>query len=158
ARTILRSTVAFAIARLWPADASQESTLGAAETTAGGKSFYDEVLALRPATEVQRTLQAQALTIARDLARARLLLIAQQENQPISKVFLVVLTSWLVALFVSFGLFAPRNATVLAALLVSAFSVSGAIFVVIELGEPFAGGLIQISSAPLRNAFAHLDV
>src|SRR5215468_4663583 len=29
ARTILRSTVAFAITRLWPADASQESTLGA---------------------------------------------------------------------------------------------------------------------------------
>src|SRR5215475_9134414 len=68
ARVILRSTVAFAITRLWPADASQESTLGAAETTAGGKSFYDEVLALTPATERQRALQAQALAIARELA------------------------------------------------------------------------------------------
>ncbi|HUL09055.1 MAG TPA: hypothetical protein VLV76_22180 [Candidatus Acidoferrum sp.] len=157
ARAILRSTVGFAIARLWPADASQESTLGAAEPTAGGKSFYDEVLALMPATETQRALQAQSLLIARDLARARLLLIAQQETPPISGVFLVVLTSWLVVLFVSFGLFAPRNTTVLSALLISAFSVSGAIFLIMELGDPFAG-LIQISSAPLRNAFVHLGV
>ncbi len=155
ARAILRRTAAAAIARLWPADTSQESTLGEAEATAGGKSFYAEVLSLTPATETQRTLQAQALAIASDLARARLLLIAQQETARISVVFLVVLVSWLVALFASFGLFAPRNATVLAALLIAAFSVSGAIFLILELDEPFAG-VIQISSAPIRDAFIHL--
>jgi hypothetical protein len=155
ARAILRSTVGAAIARLWPADTSRESTLGEAETTAGGKSFYAEVLSLTPATETQRTLQAQALAIASDLARARLLLVAQQETARISGVFLVVLVSWLVALFASFGLFAPRNATVLAALLIAAFSVSGAIFLILELDEPFAG-VIQISSASIRDAFIHL--
>ncbi len=155
ARKILRSTVGAAIARLWPADTSRESTLGEAETTAGGKSFYAEVLSLTPATETQRTLQAQALAIASDLARARLLLVAQQETARISGVFLVILVSWLVALFVSFGLFAPRNGTVLAALLISAFSVSGAIFLILELDEPFVG-VIQISSAPLRDAYIHL--
>jgi Protein of unknown function (DUF4239) len=155
ARAILRRTVASAIARLWPASTSQESTLGEAETTAGGKSFYAEVLSLAPATETQRTLQAQALAIAGDLARARLLLLAQQETARISGVFLVVLVSWLVALFASFGLFAPRNATVLAALLISAFSVSGAIFLILELDQPFAGA-IQISSVPMRDALAHL--
>ena len=102
-----------------------------------------------------RTLQAQALAIARDLARARLLLVAQQETTRISAVFLVILVSWLVALFSSFGLFAPRNATVLTALLISAFSVSGAIFLILELDQPLAG-VIQISDAPLRNAFAHI--
>jgi hypothetical protein len=155
ARAILRSTVGAAIARLWPADTSRESTLGEAETTAGGKSFYAEVLSLTPTTETQRTLQAQALAIASDLARARLLLVAQQETARISGVFLVVLVSWLVALFASFGLFAPRNATVLAALLIAAFSVSGAIFLILELDEPFAG-VIQISSASIRDAFIHL--
>ena len=155
ARTILRRTVGSAIARLWPADTSRESTLGEAETTAGGKSFYAEVLSLTPATETQRMLQAQALAIATELARARLLLVAQQETARISGVFLVVLVSWLVALFASFGLFAPRNTTVMAALLISAFSVSGAIFLILELDEPFAG-VIQISSAPIRDAFAHL--
>ena len=155
ARAILRGTVGSAIARLWPADTSRESTLGEAETTVGGKSFYAEVLSLTPATETQRMLQAQALTIATELARARLLLVAQQETARISGVFLVVLVSWLVALFASFGLFAPRNATVMAALLISAFSVSGAIFLILELDEPFAG-VIQISSAPIRDAYTHL--
>ena len=155
ARAILRGTVGSAITRLWPADSSREATLGEAETTAGGKSFYAEVLSLTPANETQRMLQAQALTIATELARARLLLVAQQETARISGVFLVVLVSWLVALFVSFGLFAPRNTTVMAALLISAFSVSGAIFLILELDEPFAG-VIQISSAPIRDAFTHL--
>ena len=155
ARKILRGTVGAAIGRLWPADTSRESTLGEAEATAGGKSFYAEVLSLTPATETERTLQAQALAIASELARARLLLVAQQETARIPGVFLVILVSWLVALFISFGLFAPRNGTVLAALLISAFSVSGAIFLILELDEPFAG-VIQISSTPLRDAFVHL--
>jgi len=155
ARIILRKTVGSAIARLWPTDTSRESTLGEADTTAGGESFYSEVLSLAPASETQRTLQARALDIASDFARPPLLLVAQQETARLSGVFLVVLVSWLVALFVSFGLFAPRNATVLAALLISAFSVSGAIFLILELDEPFAG-VIQISSAPLRDAFTHL--
>jgi hypothetical protein len=37
-----------------------------------------------------------------------------------------------------------------------ALSVSGAIFLILELDRPF-GGLIQISSVPLQNALSHLD-
>jgi hypothetical protein len=44
---------------------------------------------------------------------------------------------------------------VLAALLISAFSVSGAIFLILELDQPFEG-VIQISSAPMHDAFIHL--
>jgi hypothetical protein len=156
ARAHLRRTVAVAIARLWPADAAQEPTLGAPETTAGGKALHTWILALQPADDTQRALRAHALQIAADLARVRLLLIAQHESSAISGVFLVILSFWLVVLFVSFGLFAPRNATVIATLLVSALSVSGAIFLILELDQPFEG-LIQIPSAPLRNAFASLS-
>jgi hypothetical protein len=60
---------------------------------------------------------------------------------------------WLAVIFVSFGLFAPRNATVIATLFVCALSVSGAIFLILELDSPFSG-LLQISDAPLRNAIA----
>jgi hypothetical protein len=155
ARASLRRLVAGGIRRLWPADASQEPTLAAAETTAGGKLLRAEVMALAPANDMQRTLQSQALQIGAELARTRLLLVAQHEGTDISGVFLVILTSWLVVLFASFGLFAPRNATAIAALLISALSVSGAIFLILELDQPFEG-LIQISSTPLRSAFAHL--
>jgi len=155
ARASLRRLIAGGITRLWPADASQEPTLAAAETTAGGKLLRAEVLALAPANDMQRALQSQALQIGGELARTRLLLVAQHEGANISGVFLVILTFWLVVLFASFGLYAPRNATVFAALLISALSVSGAIFLILELDQPFEG-LIQISSAPLRDAFTHL--
>ena len=155
ARANLRRTVAGAMARLWPADAAQEPTLGAPETTAAGKSLHAQLLALTPATDMQRALQTQALQIGPERARTRLLLVAQHESTAISGVFLVILTFWLVVLFTSFGLFAPRNATVVTALLISALSVSGAIFLILELDQPFTG-VIQISSAPLRSAFAHL--
>ena len=68
---------------------------------------------------------------------------------------LVVLTFWVTALFVSFGLFAPFNTTTIVSLLMSALSVSGAIFLILEMYTPYAG-LIQISSAPLRAALAQL--
>jgi hypothetical protein len=44
---------------------------------------------------------------------------------------------------------------VFATLLVCALSVSGAIFLILELDQPFEG-LIHIPSAPLRDVLAHL--
>jgi hypothetical protein len=68
---------------------------------------------------------------------------------------LVVLVFWLTIIFMSFGLFAPRTATVIATFLVCALSVSGAILLIQELDRPFQG-LIQISSAPFRDAVVRL--
>lgn len=58
--------------------------------------------------------------------------------------------------FASFGLLAPRNATVLAVLFVCALSVSSAIFFILEMDEPF-DGLLRVSAGPLRFALAHLN-
>lgn len=67
--------------------------------------------------------------------------------------FLVVLVSWLAAMFASFGLFAPRHGTALVALFVGALAVSTAIFLIEEMNQPL-DGVIAVSSEPLRNAFA----
>ena len=82
----------------------------------------------------------------------RLLLFAQSGSS-ISTPFLVVVVFWLSALFVSFGLFAPRNAIAIVTLLVAAISVAGALFLILELDHPFSG-FIQISSLPMRNALS----
>ena len=73
----------------------------------------------------------------------------QQNTLPPS--FLVLLIFWLAGLFISFGLFPPRNGTVLAVLLICALSVSSAIFLVLEMNRPL-DGFIKASNAPLRNA------
>ena len=48
------------------------------------------------------------------------------------------------------------SAGVLVALLVGALSVAGAIFLILELSEPYHG-LMRISDEPLRNAMAQID-
>jgi hypothetical protein len=64
---------------------------------------------------------------------------------------LVVLVFWLTVLFIIFGLFSPRNATVVTILFICAMSVAGALFLIVELDRPL-NGLIPISGKPLRDA------
>ena len=104
--------------------------------------------------DLQREFKSRAVQISSDLLATRWLQIAQLSD-PVPLLFLVVLTFWLSILFGTFGLFAPRNATVIATLFVCALSVSGAVFLILELVSPFSG-LLQISDAPLRNAITHL--
>ena len=67
-----------------------------------------------------------------------------------------MLVFWLTALFVSFGLFSRPNATIIVTLLICALSVSGAIFLILEMDQPFSG-MVKISSTPLRVALERLD-
>jgi hypothetical protein len=94
------------------------------------------------------------LSIVIGLGQIRWLMYEQRVDS-VSVPLLIVLVFWLTALFTSFGLFAPRNATVVATLFVSALSVSGAIFLILEMYTPYAG-LIRISDTPLRTALEHL--
>ena len=121
----------------------------------GGDILLDKIQALSPQNEAQRALQAQASSMAIDLGKLRWLMI-EQESGSASLPLLVLLVFWLAIVFASFGLFAPPNATVISTLFLCALSVSGAIYFIIETYTPFQG-LMQISSAPLRNALAHLS-
>jgi hypothetical protein len=122
--------------------------------SAGSEVLYDKVQALVPANDGQRTIQGQALGLVIALGQMRWLMYEQRASS-VSMPLLVVLISWLTIIFVSFGIFAPFNATVLTSLFVSALSFSGAIFLILEMYTPYSG-LIRLSSAPLRAALAHL--
>ena len=69
--------------------------------------------------------------------------------------FLVMVVFWLTIIFTSFGLFSPRNATVIAVFLVCSLSAAGSLYLILELDNP-SKGLIKVSSAPLHKALAHL--
>jgi hypothetical protein len=155
ARQRIRRNVAVGIDRLWPGEASQAPTASPA-TAAESGDLLSFLVGLTPGNDGQRGLQAVALRISTELLRQRWLLVAQEEEGDIIPVpFLVILIAWLAVVFASFGPFAPPNMTVAAMLFLSAFSVSGAVFLIVELAQPFSG-LVQISSAPLRNLFTHL--
>lgn len=152
ARDLLRDAVVRALDRLWSNDRSGPSHLG--PSTPGADLFYDKIQQLSPRDDTQRSLKGQALSVAMGLGQTRWLSYEQRVTS-FSGPLLVALVFWLTISFMSFGVFAPRNATTITSLFVSALSVSVAILLILEMYTPFEG-LIQISSAPLRAALAHL--
>jgi hypothetical protein len=109
---------------------------------------------LEPRNEAQRWLKERALQIAAELERIRWQLIEGQGNA-ISPVILVVLVFWITFIFASFGLNAPRNATVVAAYVVCSLSIAASIYLVLEMDRPL-DGLIAVSPQPMQRALAHL--
>jgi len=71
--------------------------------------------------------------------------------------FLYMMVAWTAMIFMSWAIFAPRNATVICILVICAASVSAALFLILELDSPF-DGIIAISSEPLRGAIAALTL
>jgi hypothetical protein len=147
-RDLLHSAVVRILEQTWSTDSNPDPA------ATGGEVIYDKILALSPKSDAQRSLQSQALAIAMAVGKTRWL-IFEQRSDSIATPFLVMLVSWLTILFISFGLYAPSNPTVIATLLVCAASVSSAILLILEMYKPFAG-LIQVSQAPLRAALMHL--
>ena len=152
ARALLRNAVVQFVDQIWSKGGARAS--GLQPPLASAETVYAKIQGLSPKDDAQRSLQSQALSITMDLRKTRWLMY-EQETRSVSLPLLVILVLWLTIIFISFGLFAPFNATVVSSLFASALSVSGAIFLILEMYRPYSG-LIQISSAPLRFAIAHL--
>jgi len=152
-RDLLRNVATRILDQTWSKDSTSHSRL--ASPPAGGDVLYDKLLALSPKDEIQRSLKAQALTIAMAIGQTRWLMY-EQTVEPVSVPLLIVLILWLTTIFISFGLFAPANLTVVASFFASALAVSSAILLILEMYSPYAG-LLHISSNTLRAAVMQLS-
>ncbi len=155
ARNLMRRVVASMADRIWRENSSPSGGLAPFEASAAALSLFDVILKLSPQNDRQRSLQARAIGTLQEIGKARLLLFAEA-GVAIPMPFLVVLIFWLAIIFASFSLFADNNATTVIALCIFALSASAAIFLILELGQPFTG-LMRISSEPLRNVLAPLS-
>ena len=153
-RNLVRRAVISMADRIWRENGSPSGKATQFDASAAALALYDEILKLSPHNETQRSLQARAIGTLQELGKTRLLLFAEA-GAAIPMPFLVILIFWLAILFVSFSLFAENNATTVVALCIFALSASAAIFLILELGQPFTG-LMRISNEPLRNALAPL--
>jgi hypothetical protein len=151
-RELLHKEVVHIIDRLWPQQMSQMAQL----TPTGGLSaaLYDAIEGLSPKDDRQRLLRSDGLTLAMEIAQARWLMF-EQGTTMVSKPLVIVVVFWLTFIFLSWGLFAPVNGTVVATFFIAAVSVSAAIFLVQEMYMPYAG-ILRISSVPLRAALSQL--
>ena len=135
ARDLLRRYTVMKIALTWP-DTPEGPRLDDPTSLEMLEGVQAKLLALAPRDEAQRWLQSRALQIGGDLAGERWLLAVENERS-VPAPFLATLVSWLAVLFTGFGLFAPRHATVVVALLACAVSLSAAIFLILEMDRSF---------------------
>jgi hypothetical protein len=139
---------------IWPEDGAGPA-LADQRTGKTLEHVRESIRALHPADAGQSWLQDQALSLVTSLLRQRWQLIEHQ-GPNVRPVMLVILVSWIAVIFASFGLNAPRNATVVAAFLVCSIAIGGSVFLIIEMDSPFQGAL-QIPRAPMANALIQMQ-
>lgn len=139
----------------WPKSGRRAAMLEDEEARLLLEHVREAIRALKPIDDGQRSLQIQATDINVNLLRQRWLLIEQQ-GPSVRRVVIVILVSWIMVIFVSFGMNAPRNGTVLVAFLICSLAIGGAIFLILEMDRPL-DGVMQISSWPMQNALAHMS-
>jgi hypothetical protein len=150
ARKSLRESVTALMDSAWADPSAPQRLEGYSKSPV--ETIFDQVLALKPATDAQQVAKARALDLTFELAKIRLRLSGTQDN-PLETPFLVVLIIWLTVLFTGYGMLAPGNPTIVAILIVSTISMAAAVFLIFELDTPF-GGLMQVSKAPLQKSLA----
>jgi len=155
ARETLAQVIAQRLELTWPQHAAPGARQERLEVPYSGEGLVEQIRGLAPQNENQRWLQAHAVALSEALLDARWAVVSRV-GPSVPVPFLVVLVFWLTMIFVSFGLFAPRNVTVMVALCVCALSVAGAIFLILEMDSPFEG-LMKISPEPLRYAYSRIN-
>lgn len=148
ARRHARQVVEEAVDRIWPSDESARFQL---KPTKNERWITEELELLVPKDERQAATKVQIVSTIRELRRTYWLMYLQSEQASISIPLLIVVTSWLFAIFMSFGIFAPSNATVMVTLIVCAMAASAAIFIIVAMYSPF-NGLLEISPVAIREA------
>ncbi|HEX8047508.1 hypothetical protein [Rhizobium sp.] len=155
-KSVLRKYAIAKIAANWPGENGPKPAPGDPPAWQLLENIRQDLRAMAPHSEAQRLVMASALETTTDLTKATWLQVAQ-ESDHVPHPFVVVLMVWLCVLFVSFGIFAPRNATVVAALFVCALAIAGAVFLIVDMDEPF-NGTITVSPAPMQDALARMSV
>jgi hypothetical protein len=154
-RNLLRQSIPPLANRIWHEEEIPVGKSVRFESTAQASAFENELERLSPSNDAQRSLQSRAIAAFTDGAQTRLQLFTQTGGS-IPVPFLIILVFWLSAIFMSFTLFARANLVVMISLFICALSFAGAIFLVLELDNPFTG-LMGISSATLRSALLPLN-
>ena len=153
-RSMLRHALILRVSEIWPEVHLQRDEPDTHEKTPPVEGLQARIRQLTPQNDLQRAIQTQALDVTSQIMEARWFVFGGTGGA-IPPPFLFVVVFWLAVLFGGFGLFAPRNATVVAFMFVCALSVAGAVFLILELDDPFKG-LLKVPCGPLLYSIGQL--
>ncbi|MQR01470.1 bestrophin-like domain [Glaciimonas soli] len=169
ARRNLRAYTAAAIATTWPdeirpagdyypKDIPAENNQEKLEDFRLGAMLHateQQVRRVSPHDAFHQSLLDVSLTQFDRVIQARWKLI-EEAHSSISLPFFSMLALWLMIIFLSFGLVAPRNALALVTITLGALSIASSLYVIVDLDTPFTGPIV-VASQPMRDALMHMN-
>ena len=136
AREKMKDTLSSIREMIWGRDEAPDMSVGAPIEHL--KLMDEYVASLEPKTQAQRQFAATAAAAAGGIEQTRLL-VSLQLASPVSWPLVAIVVSWAVILFSGFGLLSRINATTIVAVALGAFAVGSALFLILELSQPFTG-------------------
>ena len=149
-RAIIRNGLIGAYERIRSAGGSASDELTVDKIAGNEQSFVAFLGTLDPATDAKKRLFSKAYDIAGSMGETRDLM-SLQNASPVSLPLLIILTFWTSVLFFGYGLLSRINATVVAGLAVGSLVLGCAIFLILELSQPY-GGIIRVPTSALEAA------
>lgn len=160
-RKQLQSFTAGAIANFWQAEELPTEVNGPdvrnisrddARQVLGGllNQIKLGIIGLNPSDPLHERLAADCLDQYREFARARWSLVLEPESSLPAPFFRMLIT-WLMIIFLCFGLRAPANPVVLIMIALSAATLSSMVFIILDMVNPYEGRY-NLSSSTMRNA------
>ena len=140
---------------IWGGGEVDPGDLHVSKAMAALQAYKTAIQSLDAKTPEQKTALAAANSHLGQFVQTRLLMSLQLAN-PFSRPLLVVVVFWSFFLFCGFGLLSPINATTMGALAFGAFAVGSAMFLILELSQPYTG-LIRTSPAALEQTVDAID-
>jgi hypothetical protein len=113
----------------------------------------DRALAeLHPSTDAEKQALAAATSTVDAIGQSRLQMSFALSN-PVSYPLILMVVGWATFLFCGYGLMSKGNVMSIAAGIVGAFAVASAVYLILDLSDPYSG-LFRASSAPLEQVLA----
>ena len=154
-RAMMKNTLMKVRRMLWWEPGATPPDLSVAEPLKTLRETDEDVASLDPKTPAQRQFAANAAAAASAMEQTRLL-ISLQLASPVSWPLVVIVVSWALILFCGFGVLSRINSTTIVALGFGAFAVGSALFLILELTQPFTG-VFRVPSSAFDEMLASLD-
>ena len=155
ARAKLKESTQHAYDQIWGGAEAEPGLLTLAAPMASIQGLNAFLATLEPKTDAQKAALAKANTYAGLAGQSRILMSLQLAGHPVLWQLLAVLVFWSLALFFAIGMSARFNAAVIVTLAFGSVSVAFALFLILELVQPYTG-IIKVTPGALREAIEYM--
>jgi hypothetical protein len=152
ARQMLRTEMVWAHEQFWGDEQAKADALNVSYGNMASMNAY--LVSLKPATDAQRQLLNAAALHYGQIGETRLLM-SLQLYDPVSWPLILIVIAWSCLLFCGYGVLSRPNLTTITALSLLGASVASAIFLILELSQPYTSS-VRLSPALIEQAIVEI--